>query len=250
MADMFDPDTLASYIETFYGYGDYSAPFWFVGIEEGGDNSVEEIEARIAAWYSAGQPELRDPRGYGPDPDTSTSPWFRLHPKSQSTWRQLIRMALVAQNLPTSLDDIKAYQRDRLGRADSAICLLELLPLPSRSTKEWIYHTSGVVELQSRTAYVLRYTRDRAMHIKQRVQQHAPRAVVFYSTTFWYRIWWELIAGVRLTRDKIAGRIIYHAETPSTTFVVVKHPVSVGVTNDYYDAVGRILAMGTPNREL
>jgi hypothetical protein len=36
-----DDTLLARYAETFCGYGRYDAPYWFVGLEEGSDGTVE-----------------------------------------------------------------------------------------------------------------------------------------------------------------------------------------------------------------
>jgi hypothetical protein len=240
---MLNDQLLSAYIDTFYGYGTYAAPYWFVGMEEGGGNSLDEVAERINVWNNRGRCELRDPRGYDYDPITSTSPWFRRNPKSQTTWRQLIRMALVAQDISPSLNGIKAYQRDRLGRPDGDICLLELLPLPSPSIGHWHYSAfaSLLPYLSSRAAYMEHCAPFRAARVRARIEQHTPKAVIFYSFNWWYRHWWAIIAGVPFNRVEAPGGDIFLGTSSTTTFAIVKHPASRGIPNQYYEEVGKLL---------
>ena len=54
----FDPELLTEFIDTFYGYGTYSAPFWFVGMEEGGGHTLEENLRKVTNWHNHGCKEL------------------------------------------------------------------------------------------------------------------------------------------------------------------------------------------------
>lgn len=134
---MFDDQLLEEYMQAFYGYGNYSGHYWFVGLEEGGGNRVEETVSRIKGWKDRGGKELEDLMernsiGGG-------SKFFRDSPVAQTTWKQLIRILLAAQGGQATLTDVKLYQRDHLGRRNDDTCLLELLPLPSPSTNNWVY---------------------------------------------------------------------------------------------------------------
>jgi hypothetical protein len=51
---------LRSYAIKYYGYGHYGAPFWFVGMEEGGGDAIERVRARLTAWDTRGRRELED----------------------------------------------------------------------------------------------------------------------------------------------------------------------------------------------
>src|SRR5690348_8506413 len=55
---LLDSQLLPEYISTFYGFGTYSAGYWFVGMEEGGDRTAEENINRITRWRDRGRPEL------------------------------------------------------------------------------------------------------------------------------------------------------------------------------------------------
>src|SRR6266496_6574065 len=135
---LFDTQILTEYIETFYGYGTYAAPFWFIGMEEGGDKTPEANAARLDSWFLRGRLEIADLYKYHHD---ITAPrFFTAHPPVQSTWGKLIRILLAAKGRqPIVADDLRFYQRDYLGRSTGDTCLLELLPLPSPSTGQGMY---------------------------------------------------------------------------------------------------------------
>lgn len=236
---MLNDALLDAFMHTFYGYGTYKAPYWFVGMEEGGGGSLAAAEGRINQWQLRGQPELEPLRE---SDETSESPWFRPNPRLQSTWKQLIRMMLVSQGQSPSITDLKAYQRDHLGRANGETCLLELLPLPSPSTRHWFYksHTS-IRYLQSRDLYRAHLAPIRAAHLKQLITQHTPKVVIFYSANWWYRRYWQQIAPAPFEPVTLTSGTILKATTPETTFIVTKHPVTMGITNRYFHEIGTLL---------
>ena len=53
---MLNPSILNNYLESFFGYGRWSAPVWFIGIEEAGGKAKLEIEQRLAndPWTRSG----------------------------------------------------------------------------------------------------------------------------------------------------------------------------------------------------
>jgi len=196
---LFDTQLVTDFIDTFYGYSTYDAPFWFVGMEEGGGKTPEANAARIASWQRRGRPELTDLYEY--HEGIAVPRWFTNHPPIQSTWGKLIRLLLAARGQQSiTPDDVRYYQRDHLGRSSGDTCLLELLPLPSPSTGQWMYgEHADLPQLRTREAYKQYYGRPRALHIRQRGQEYKPVAVVFYSFDWWYRQWWEVIAGILFT---------------------------------------------------
>jgi hypothetical protein len=44
---MIDTGRLNDFMHRFYGYGSWDAPLWFVGMEEGGGSTIDEIELRL-----------------------------------------------------------------------------------------------------------------------------------------------------------------------------------------------------------
>ena len=75
--------------------------------------------------------------------------------QGQSTWKQLIRMLLLARG---QRDDDKAivdYQSTQLGSSTGDTCLAELLPLPSPDTATWNYgQSSDLDRVSSRQSYL------------------------------------------------------------------------------------------------
>jgi len=245
MTSLFDTELLTQYINTFYGYGTYAAPFWFVGMEEGGDPTPEQNAQRIVTWDHRGRPELTDLYKY--HENIAVPRWFAPPPPIQSTWDKLIRILLAAQGQQTiTPDHVRFYQRDYLGRSAGDIqetCLLELLSLTSPSTGQWLYGThTSLYQLRSRDAYKQHYGRPRALHIAQRVQEHRLAAVIFYSFVNWYRQWWQLIAGVPFTEQSGPHGTFYVASNGTTSFAIVKHPASKGPTNHYWHWIGQTLS--------
>jgi hypothetical protein len=236
---MLDDTLLEAFMSKFYGYGTYSAPCWFVGMEEGGE-SLTSATGRIAKWQRLGCKELEDPRG---DADVETlraSPWFRHDPKLQTTWKQLIRMTLIAQGQSPSNEQIRTYQRDRLGRTDGETCLLELLPLPSPSTSHWYYKGySKLPYLQTRELYKEHLAPIRAAHLKKRIAEHNPRAVIFYGGS--YSHYWQQIAPSPFQRITLSDGDILQATAPSTTFLIINHPAARGITTRYFEDIGTLL---------
>lgn len=47
---MVEQQLLKTFMSRFYGYGSWSAKYWFIGMEEGGGDSEEEIERRMMTW--------------------------------------------------------------------------------------------------------------------------------------------------------------------------------------------------------
>ena len=94
----------------------------------------------------------------------------------QPTWNKLIRVVLSANVGPVTTELVRPvetklvreYQQTLLGNADGETCLLELLPLPSPSTKDWFYAKhSQLPQLATREAYKKHYMPLRAAHIAQ-----------------------------------------------------------------------------------
>ena len=134
---MLNPSILNNYLESFFGYGRWSAPVWFIGIEEAGGKAKLEIEQRLAVWASRGHQELEDePTFY---PASGNNAWHGERAITQATWKQLIRLLLLARGRCDDDNAVLDYQRTQLGLSTGETCLAELLPLPSPSTATWNY---------------------------------------------------------------------------------------------------------------
>lgn len=236
-----DDRLLSDFADSFFGYGDPDAPYWFVGMEEGGGDSEAEVARRLEAWDARGRRALEDLPAYSRA--VGVGAWFDDRPRLQPTWAKLVRLLLAAEGLPGSTDDVRAFQRDRLGRPGGPAALVELLPLPSPSTDRWLYgEASGLPDLATRELYRARYAGPRADRIREMVAEGAPRAVVFYGLG--YRPWWERVAGGEFVEDAESGALWaggHGSPGGGTAFVAVPHPVAMGVRNADFERVGEAL---------
>lgn len=226
---------LQKFISTFYGSGSYSGEYWFVGMEEGGGNDLDQVTKRLGAWIELGETELVDIYDFHLLIDYPQ--YFRDPVKLQRTWMQQARIVLASKGLPSSTPDVRAYQRDVIGRRNNETCLLELLPLPSPSTNEWYYaFWSELLFLKDRRTYRDYCVPWRAEHIRSRIKQRKPKFVVFMGQG--YSDYWQLIVGRNLSNE--GG--FWTANSIGTTYVITKHPATQGVTNSYFESVGQFLS--------
>ncbi len=233
----FDATLLEGFTNQFYGYGNYEGDYWFVGMEEGGGSSFASVERRLNVWNERGRRELEDVAGY--HVALGITSLFSERPKIQPTWGRLIRVVLAMKgDLPTA-NQIRDYQRDCLGRMDGDTCLLELLPLPSPSTRRWIYGDhSQLPYLVDRDSYRRTLLDGRIKHLQQRIDQHCPKVILFYS--FSYREHWQAIAGVDFL--SVEEGAFYIGSNSLPVFVITKHPAATGLSNHYWHRVGHVIA--------
>jgi hypothetical protein len=236
---MLDDLLLEKFIHSFFGYGSYEAEYWFVGMEEGGGGTLEEIASRLRTWdYRAGQ-ELEDVRTY--HEALQIDQFFKDPVVLQPTWAQLIRVFLAANGLPAETEAIKTFQKDGLGRQGGNTCLVELMPLPSPGTNRWFYSKwSCLPYLRTRDAYKAAIQPMRLNHLKSRIKEYRPRCVVFYGKS--YRTSWEEIAGTQMSTVQPNGFGL--CRKGSTQFLITQHPAARGARNEYFIAAGKLLNRG------
>ena len=227
---------LQHFITTFYGSGNYSGKYWFIGMEEGGGSNFDRVNARLRTWQDLGESELVDLYDFHMG---INYPHYHKNPvKLQTTWKQQIRIILASKGLPTNLNNIKYYQKNILGRKASETCLLELLPLPAPSTNTWYYEKwSSLPYLKNRVAYRNHCLPWRCDHIRSTIQSFQPSLVVFCG--FSYFTHWQNISGNRVRFQKKDG--FWSGKSGSTLFLIVKHPAAFGITNNYFDEIGNFI---------
>ena len=57
---MLDPIALENFIQSFVGYGNLESDVWFIGMEEGGGVTENEVRARLEAWVNRGQLQIEN----------------------------------------------------------------------------------------------------------------------------------------------------------------------------------------------
>lgn len=235
---MFDDELLQAFMNNFYGYGNYKGDFWFIGMEEHCDDSFDEVQNRLNVWQKRGKHGLEDVADYHIELGKPKS--FRdKKPTLQGTWSKLIHVLLTAQiGMPPAREEVRAYQQKFWARHKGNECLLELFPLPSPSTKHWLYADhSQLPSLVSRERYRYDWERPRIVQLKNSIETYHPKVVVFYS--FDYLKYWHEIVGNNLMPAE-AGEL-YACRKNQSLFVVVKHPNTRGITNNYFHNAGQFI---------
>jgi hypothetical protein len=236
MTELLDDQLLTAFVQNFYGYGNYSGQFWFIGMEEGGGNSFSEINNRLTTWENRGKKELEDVADY--HKDIGATDWFNDNPRLQPTWNKLIRILLSSSGELRTTEQVREYQKNLLGRLIGDTCLLELLPLPSPSIGQWLYAKySQLPYLRDRETYKQECLTSRIAHLQNQINHFQPKVVIFYGLS--YQDYWKKIARIDFHQNSDK---IYAGRNESTLFVMTKHPAAIGVTSDYFHQVGQLIA--------
>jgi hypothetical protein len=236
---MLNEDLLRAHIADFWGFGHASAPFWFIGMEQGGGATPEELARRLSAWDARGRCQWDDLREYCGS--IGEPRWFRRPtPPIQPTWKHLIRIALGARGQSTDTESVRRYQLTELGCRGSESALLELFPLPAPSTQVWPYaQWSALPELASRDQYRAFVGQRREVGLRRLIETHRPKLVVFYGLE--YRDRWSRIAAADFSPtglSQTSEATFDSGDGHRTVVFVVPHPASYGVTSALFAAIG------------
>lgn len=234
---MFDDELLHAFVAGFFGYGSFSAPYWFVGMEEGGGETPEDIALRLRAWEARGKCELEDVVEY--HLAIGVSKHFDERGTLQPTWNKLIRVLLSAMGESPETERVRAFQRTEWGRTHGNSCLTELLPLPSPGVDRWLHFTehSQLPYLASRATYHEHIRPQRVAQLAAKVEAYRPKAVVFYGLK--YLPSWQAIAGSEFGATSLPGT--HSLRRNGTLYLATRHPAATGVSNAYFHSVGRLI---------
>ena len=239
---MLNERLLKTFMNGFYGYGEPKANLWFVGMEEGGGKTEDEIELHLRTWDQRGRNVVEDLRDFqlAKSPD---NPLFSDVPKPQRTWKRLCLIELALRGDEGPLSDALQHQANSLGRQAGGNMLLELLPLPkpSRDPEDWKYGTWTTISwLRQHDSYEKRVSAGRIKAIKALLDEHRPRVIVFYGLTF--RKYWQQLGLIRPQKVPIgkAGKSTYITRSDRAVFVAVNHPAD-RLPDSYFVGVGEHL---------
>jgi hypothetical protein len=219
----------------FVGFGVPEARTWFIGLEQGGGENLEELERRLDAWSRLGAATFADLADYCGR--MGEHRWHGEHARIQPTLGSLVRMMLASHGVAPTSDAVRRYQSDHFGSAKGETVIAELMPLPSRSITDWIYSATGVPGLETREAYLRTYRPMRVELLREAIRSAAPRSVVFLGLTG--ASTWAEIAGGPFTKGPAGAD---WATAGPTRFVIVKHPTAFGARNSYFEEIGRALS--------
>ena len=124
-------DAVVRLAKGWFGYGQWDAKYWFVGMEPGG----EELSANLKMWKALHFTPLVDIPGY---PQSGDADRFSDKSNHQFTWSRLIWLLLAFKGEDATPNKTLDYQRRILGRADGETALIELsaISTPSSNTEE------------------------------------------------------------------------------------------------------------------
>jgi hypothetical protein len=194
-----EPKGLNHWIKNFYGYGSWRARFWFMGYEESGGNTPDEVAEKFHYFsksHSSDQKvELCDIRELYrhvtvPEDDSKAASFtnrydYRFGPKAiqNSVWKNLIAFACGYQG--KKLPDPLAYQKQKFALPDlQSEALLSLYPLPSPHNHAWYYswlNLPNVDFLKSRTRYEEQVYETRIHTILTNLKAYEPEVVLLYG---------------------------------------------------------------------
>ncbi len=142
-------ELLENRINEFWGYGNLKSDIWFVGMEEGFKGG-SELETQLNKTNEKSVIDIKDMENV-----EAHMQWFNVKPKLQRTWSKLIIILLMISNQSNpDNESIRSFQKDGLGSKNGNHCLLDLMPLSSKSTTNWMYSDCGLDYLESRKSYL------------------------------------------------------------------------------------------------
>ena len=223
-------------IKNFWGYGNLNSDIWFVGMEEGYNENNEVLFERFKATAHGEVFDVYE--------DLKVDPghvfWFKEGAPTQPTYRPLIFILLFLKTnkIPT-LEEIRQFQIHNFGRKNSNHAILELMPLPSKSTRQqdWHYGNLGILELSSRRKYLEIYKEKRCLKLKELIDQYKPKIVIFYSLGYIQD--WQRVTGLNFVE---ISKKIFITKNHNTLYVAVFHPIYFGLTKKYWEEVARVIA--------
>ena len=235
------------YVLKFFGYGSWKANIWFVGMEEGGSDNVRDVEGRLKVWKKQGGHFLSDCKSI--HFKRGEVRWHDASAKGiQRTWKNLIRMYLLAHGKKDTREYILDFQHNEFGKRRGSTCSMELFPLPSPNVATWNYGKwSDWHWLKSRREYEAEVIKKRIALIKQKIRIHKPTIVIFYGSSL--LVHWNDIAhnelkelGHRELKDnKIVGGKLWVGKKDGVSFYVTHHPTGRAIPTAYFEGIGKML---------
>jgi hypothetical protein len=203
----------------FYGYGNWNAPYWFIGPEQGGDGNEE----RANAFSKLGRDGLCDCKEFH-----ETIGEFRWHrgeppkkPNLQPTWRRLMLLLMPSLNLDTDQPALRRYQSRDWGSHDGETCVIELGGLSAKSFRSPIDRES--------------YRKERIEFISKKLAEctPAPKLVVMYGSGS--RKAWKEISGFDFSKGNVV-------KPGATRFAFMNSPTAPGEWDTDWVSLGARLA--------
>lgn len=241
-------EKLEAYINNFYGFGNWNSGFWFIGMEEGGGKEEPEVKKRLGSWYNYST-DLIDNKAHHQRIGITK---FFDQGTLQTTWAKLIRLKMsiegkISGNLNDDRENIRLVQKKSWGQKDSDNALLDLFPLPSPGIGDWLYGTKQCTDieyLRERKTYRDTLKEIRIQYIRDKINTHLPKVVVFYSTS--YILYWNEIIQGDFRSEKQANAFVQNKNVMrwlfknGTCFVLMPQPSAARANSFWNDAGNEI----------
>lgn len=220
-----------------YGYGRWDAPYWFIGLGEGMTQDTD-CQKRVDAWLHLGRRTgLSDCREF--HYRIADERWHRKKPPAelQATWRRLLLLLMKFLGESADIDSLRKYQSEHWGMRKDVTCVIELFGLPAPNFKA---HQALMLELFTQRQ-IDEILQERIDFIRKKIDEskHKPKLVVMYGRGA--RKQWREIAGRFLLDDEIY-------KIGSTMMVSAIHPTAHGVTDEYWEKLGKSLYAAARSR--
>src|SRR6266567_7864907 len=188
MTEQAPRQVLDSIISNVFGYGRLDAPLWFIGYEEHCD-SEQDAKRRLPAMAAFSGAcdvfEAHEKMGH-PNP-VNTSVWPEM--------QEIVRAA--------------GLRDAHVGRRDSDVFLLELLPLPHANKSAWYADLYAALGFTNREKYVEGVLKGRVERVRALVQEHRPKVVLVHHSFKDKSPLHGLIGGEPVKKIKIGAKWLY-----------------------------------------
>lgn len=254
-----DPTHVKGRIENFFGYGSLESPIWLIGMEDGIDINgiLRYLSLRFCLTHNKTTVDIE----HGMLGVQDHLKWYTgSKVPIQSTYKNLIRIIFAYYNLEFKFsgysdkdkkEKFSNFQKESLGR----ICeknfpnaVLELMPLPSNSTKDeyWIYDwlvpNATDLNLQSRPCYLNSYKKSRIEKLHNLIyQKNNPEVIICYSYKYkddWLNVFFneeqnrEIISSGSYKKNGRTFEIYKHYKNNDKHLFIVPHPTATNYTDD------------------
>lgn len=222
-------------IHKFLGYGNLGnknqPTIWFIGMEEACGECPEDLEVRFRRTNNKEVLDVQRLKGVKEHEEL-----FLPGSKKQRTWWKLILILLTLDSKNNDTEEIKQYQRKSFARSNSKHCVLELMPLPCKSTheKDWPYKKFR----RTRKEYLKDFTNGRIELFKDSIKKHKPKIVIFYSFSKSYLDNWFKIIGCDY-KSITKSKNLYCYRTQKIKYFMIPHPNKWGLTYDDWTHIAK-----------
>jgi hypothetical protein len=189
------------FVNEFYGYGEWTTPDWFLGIEEGGGGNIEHVNQKLSQFYfwTNIQDGLVDNFEFQSLLDECRDGRFLTTinngPAAQTTWIHPLKSLILKRRgiWPADLNAVKLAQLTNLGRQNSRelnSTWIELFPLPNPGISEyprwnqWTSHFSNDWIMPfDRLEYEKLFINIRIEFLRRKLEQFRPKNIIAYIGT-------------------------------------------------------------------